>query len=233
MIGLAIRRPLKYSGSVPVGIPPSGSVGDNGALTLGTALQTTYSNGIYLYFGSGKLFAGSAANLYWVVMSSPTVGTVYNNTYSGGQPLPPASATPIVATGPGAYTQVTATDIQLVVETIPGGTLGPNDGLISYPLWTVPNNANSKRTYTWLNSSVVSGFSETTVLVSSKPVRIQNRNNVAAQITSDVSGMVSTGSSGAKFINQDTSVNFTIKYTGYLTNAADYVILEAYRIELF
>lgn len=97
--------------SVPVAIAPTGSVAANGALTLGTALLATYSGGLYLWLPAGAAFAGSAAGFYFAVMSSTTLGTIYNITLGAGSPVIPAASSlvsnVIVAAGPGAYTGAT------------------------------------------------------------------------------------------------------------------------------
>lgn len=78
------------------GIAPSGSVtgGAIGNLLLGTVLPAVFSGGLWLYFPAGAI-SGGVAGLYWVVMTSATVGTVYVT--KGG----------VVAVGGGAYTGVT------------------------------------------------------------------------------------------------------------------------------
>lgn len=114
--------------NTPSGVAPTGTVGANGALTLGTALTKTYSGGVFLRFPAGALFSGSLAASYWCVMSSTTVGTAFNNVL-GDIPTVPASTTAIVNAGPGAYTGVTG-DVTVASFTMPGGTLGPNGSAV-------------------------------------------------------------------------------------------------------
>jgi hypothetical protein len=114
--------------AVPIGIAPSGTMANNGAVTLGTALDITYSGGLYLYLPASAISAGSAAGFYYCVMSSTTVGTVYNNTYTSGQPTIPASPTAFATTGPGAYTGDTSARDTFNM-TVPGNLLGSNGGL--------------------------------------------------------------------------------------------------------
>jgi hypothetical protein len=117
----------------------------NGAVTLGTALSAIYSFGLWLYFPSGAVYAGSAAGLYWCVMSSTTVGTVYNNIHIPGtnSPDPPTSPTAVVAAGPGAYTGATS-EITVWSYTMPRGTWTPPKNLIVDTWGFFPNNANAK-----------------------------------------------------------------------------------------
>ena len=109
--------------NVPVFVPSSGIMANNGAITLTTALDTTYAN-CYLYLPANAIEAGSAAGLYFAQMSSTTVGTVYNNTYTSGKHAIPSSPTAFVTTGPGAYTQTTGSDITLLLTTLSGGAIG-------------------------------------------------------------------------------------------------------------
>ena len=111
--------------SVPSGVAPTGSVAANGALTLGTALSTTYSGGIWLNFPAGAAYAGSAAGSYWCVMTSTTLGTIYNVQLGATVPFIPVNPAAIVAAGPGAYTGVTTTQTCASVI-VPGGAMGPN-----------------------------------------------------------------------------------------------------------
>jgi hypothetical protein len=129
--------------AVPTGIPSSGTIGDNGALTLTTAFPRIFAEGIYLYFPAGAISAGSAAGLYWTVMSSTTAGVIYANTHTSGDTVIPASPTPIVATGPGAYTQV-LTEVILRQNNIIAGSMGVNGSLRTTVKFLYVQNANSK-----------------------------------------------------------------------------------------
>src|ERR1700693_852831 len=91
--------------AIPMILPSSGTIGNNGALSALTALPTIYANA-YLYFPAGAIVAGSLAGLYYCIMSSTTAGTIYNNTYDttlGVMPTIPANPVPFVTPGPGAY----------------------------------------------------------------------------------------------------------------------------------
>lgn len=136
---------------LPVFRPSGGSIGNNGALTLTTALSRTYSGGIYLYFPANAIYAGSAAGIYYTVMSSTTAGTIYNNTYTGGIPTAPASPTAFVTTGPGAYTQTTSA-VTLVSYTLPGGFAGER-GIARLFAQTLCNNSAGTKSMTILMGS--------------------------------------------------------------------------------
>lgn len=114
------------------GIPfikaPSGSVAANGAITLGTALAVSYPDGCYMYLPGGVAFGGAVAGWYYVTMSSTTVGVIFNNRYITGNPSIPASPTPIVAAGPGAFT---GTNSLILAQntTLLGNSMGANGAL--------------------------------------------------------------------------------------------------------
>lgn len=118
------------SSGIPFIKAPSGSMGNNGAVTAMTALPQTYANGAYLYLPAGAVAAGvpAAATWYWFVGSSTTAGTVYNNTYTGETPVRVASPTAFATTGPGAFTGVISA-VTAVSLTIPGNLLG-KDGVL-------------------------------------------------------------------------------------------------------
>jgi len=69
------------SSSYPVGIAPTSTsvTSATGALLLGTALDKTYSGGIWLYFAA---MGTKAAGWYFCIMSSTTVGVVYGTPQS-------------------------------------------------------------------------------------------------------------------------------------------------------
>src|SRR3972149_1966878 len=139
-----IGHQILQSTAMPIVIPSSGSMAANGAVTLTTALPNTYPD-IYLYFPTNKVYAGSVAGFYYVVMNSTTAGTLYNNTYAPetNEPVIPASPTPIVAAGPGAYTQSTS-EITAVSVNIVGGAMGKNGIVKQEATVFALNNANSK-----------------------------------------------------------------------------------------
>jgi hypothetical protein len=116
--------------AVPFIMPTSGSMGNNGALTLSVALPVAVVNG-YIYLPLNAIVAGSAAGWYYATFSSTTVGTVFNNVYTpatDGLPVVPSSPTAFVTTGPGAFTAV-VTSQDGPTFTLPAGTMGPNGTL--------------------------------------------------------------------------------------------------------
>lgn len=129
--------------AIPFIIAPTGSMANNGAITLGTALPNTYANA-YVYLPANAIAAGSIAGWYFTQFSSSTVGTVTNNPYTSGTlPSIPQAIVPFSTTGPGAYTGSTSSQIGPSFPLDPN-TIGPNGVLRMTHFWTIPNNANNK-----------------------------------------------------------------------------------------
>ena len=112
-------------------------------LTASTPLPTTYP-AAYVYMPANAISAGSGAGWYYAVMTSSTVGTLYNNTYTSGTPTIPGSPTAFSTTGPGAYTQSTS-NIAGPSVTVPANSLGLNGSLEFFLLLSSSTTANSRR----------------------------------------------------------------------------------------
>lgn len=126
-------------------LPSSGSMGDNGALTLTVALAHVYTPA-YVYLPANAIVAGSAAGWYYTTFASTTLGTVFNHTYDptvGGVPTVHASPTAFATTGPGAYTAV-VTAQQGPSYPMPANTLGAGSKARVSWMVRVPTAANSK-----------------------------------------------------------------------------------------
>jgi hypothetical protein len=92
-VGTDVGAPIFYVCTQPFGIAPSGStIGANGAaFTAGTAFIETYGptggipyDGIWLYFPAAAIDTASLAGFYWVVMTSTTAGTIYQERIAAG-----------------------------------------------------------------------------------------------------------------------------------------------------
>jgi hypothetical protein len=206
--------------NVPVFLPSSGSIGNNGSLTLTTALDTTYANA-YMYFPANAIAAGVAAGLYFVQMSSTTVGTIYNNTYTSGKQSIPSSPTAFVTTGPGAYTQTTGADINLILTTLPGSSLGSNGSLFVFPQEVVSSSANNKIFRLKLDSTTTNTHLGTTIGQSSSPMVVRNKGVQNRNVSNNATGFT-TGGTGPVHTTLDTSSDITLTLTANLANASDY-----------
>lgn len=219
-------------GAIPMVIPSSGSFGNNGALSGIVALSGTHAQA-YLHFPANAIAAGVPAGLYYTVMSSTTAGTVYNNLYTSGVPEAPATPTPFVTTGPGAYSQVTSA-IALLSVTIPGGTLGLKGRTIVDSLWTNNNNANAKTASIRFGGTSFFAISFTTLLTSRVNTLIANRNSLTAQV-GGASGARGFESSSGAVTNSavNTAADVVVDLRGQLAVATDTLTLEAYTITVF
>jgi hypothetical protein len=131
-----------YQSGIPMMLPGSGSIANNGALTLTTALNAAKKG--YFYFPANAIVAGSAAGLYWTEMSTTTLGTIYNNVYVTGIPTYQSAPTAFSTTGPGAYAQTTGTAITLLNVVVPGNTMGANGRIRTWWLHSAANTAGGK-----------------------------------------------------------------------------------------
>ena len=222
-------------GGVPLILPPSGSVGNNGALSLGSALYTTYAS-CYMFFGASTLYTspvGNYAGLYYVQMSSTTTGTVFANLYEFGNPQIPASPTAISATGPGAYTQITGQAIILASGNVPGNVMGPNGEVEFDYVWTSNNSADNKRMNATLGGQVVSSTDvETTAQFRAATHYVRNRGTSGSQISfNSTSGDSGTGT-GMVYNAIPTNSSQPMNIQAQLDTAAtSWVVLESFSMK--
>lgn len=209
-------------------LPSSGTIGNNGALSAITALPQTYSGGCYMYFPVNAIAAGVAAGLYYVVMSSTTAGTIYNNTYTIGNATIPTTLVPFVTTGSGAYTQSTAAQMLLTIP-VPGGAMGVNGLLQIETLLSNIGNTNAKTmTMTFGGTNIQSVAQATAANVGSEwRTVVQNRGAQNVQVFGPPGnvgfGVTATPNSVAAI---DTSATQNIVVSGTLAVATDWIILE-------
>lgn len=219
---------------LPVIVPSSGSIGNNGALTGITALPTTEAN-CWMYFPANAIFTGSAAGVYFVQMSSTTAGTIFNNILTSGAPYIPASPTPFVTTGPGAYTQIT-TSAPLVTIPILGGTMGANGAVRHKAAWLTPNNANAKQTQVTFGGSAAATYSPASQLWLGVERTLRNRGVTNAQVVMAASTSfptdVAAASSAATFLAINTANTQNLVFNGQIGTATDYMVLAGATVEV-
>lgn len=224
-------KPFIVMSGVASGIAPTGTVGANGALTLGTALPNIYSVGLYLYFPAGAVYSGSAAGSYWCVMSSTTVGTVYNNVLVD-VPSVPSSPTAIVDAGPGAFTGVTS-EVTLASYTIKGGTLGTNGQVRSDETWLANNTAGAKTIRgkfggtQGMSGSLASNLSLHLMTI------FRNRGSESSNGTFAALSMGATSGSAGGFLSINTANDWIWSKTAQTATATDYMIIDGFLLEIF
>ena len=231
--GLPLGVPRRiFSSGIPSGIPSSGSIGNNGALTLGTPFANVYgpSNGnipgIWLSFPAGAVYAGSLVGSYWTVMSSTSAGTVYNNLLTAGSLSPPTNPTPIVATGPGAYTQNVGFGnvVPLVLGTLPANALGPNGFLQVFAKAAMSNTANNKVFYySFGNTTAMAGVPFINVKSVLLTYTVANMGVPGRQ--SIIDSFPYIGSAYDFIFSVDTTVQQNVGFYGFLAAATDYLLI--------
>jgi hypothetical protein len=218
--------------AIPFVLAPTGSMANNGAITLGTALSTTYAN-CYLYLPANAINGANAAGWYFAQMSSTTLGTVFQQTYAGpGLPTIPASPTAWVATGPGAYTGITTLTTGPQI-TLPANTLGANGFLRVTHLWSTIANADVKTATVGVGAATIyssanSGSTANTVAQTG----LLNRGVQNSQVGTPLASTGLSQSAGAMLfytiaLNAAQPVSFTMT----LATATDFLTLEGFMIE--
>lgn len=222
------------SGGIPLGLPPSGNVGSNFAITLNTALQKTYSvantGGIYLYFAQNAINGNNSAGYYYCIMSSTTTGTVYNNVYMGNIPAAPPTTINFTGTPSGAFSLTTNTLYTAHTTIIPGNFLGITGVLRSDHYSSLNNNSNSKYCGVLFGGTVFLYSANSNVLSDwwQYQIRLQTAKSQIGAATTGPTGSTSS------FVTAtiDTTVNQTWSIVLKLNSSAnDYNIIEAINLE--
>ena len=221
--------------AIPMIVPSSGSIGNNGALTGIASLPAVYTS-CFMYFPAGAVVAGSLAGMYYVVMSSNTAGTIYNNAYTGGAPAIPTSPTAFATTGPGAYTQSTSA-VEVASIVVPAGAMGKNGRLEVRGRMSGPNNANAKsliasladvNVLTYINSGI------TTQLGVEFGNTIQNRGAEGVQVANATSfGNLGQTGTAALRGTVDTTLAQSLRFKLVVAVATDYALIERISVDCF
>lgn len=215
---------------VPMILQSSGTIGNNGALSAITALPQTYSGGCYMYFPANAIAAGSAAGMYFVIMSSATAGTIYNNLYSSGTPIIPVTPTPFVTTGPGAYAQTTGVAIPLVSIPVPGGSMGLNGIVECHSYIANIGNTNAKTMTLSFGGQAFQSVAQATAANISAEWEsiIQNRGSLTTQVCGPLAAPGFGPNTGANVVlNVNTAVTQNVVMSGQLAVATDWTMLDS------
>lgn len=219
--------------AIPFITASSGTMGNNGAVSALTALGLTYASA-YIHLPASAISAGSSAGWYFCQMSSTTAGTVFNNTYTSGPPTVPASPTPFVTTGPGAFIGETA-EVNGVAITVPANSFGPNGALKITTFWSMTNNANVKTLryrFSGGAGTVYGSVALASTLIFRQLVVITNRGLTNSQFGGDGGGGGWSTSTGAMVVSAvDTTASSSVVMTGQKATATDNLVLESYVIE--
>lgn len=206
-------------GTSAAGIAPTGTIGtgSSGNITLGSALHRIFTEGIWLYLPTIATTPAITAGMYWVVMSSTTVGTVYA---SG------AGSSAIDFTVGSAYTGVTATAVALGTVTIPANTLTAGVVIQSIPQFVFKNSAGIKTmsanygsTQYWANMPTTNASAQTLVIL---------RGLTTAKQEGTAASSYGTGNTTVlpPILTEDATTEKTITFYGNLATATDWIVLE-------
>jgi hypothetical protein len=233
--GASLKMPyaLMQMGTT-IGIGSGGTIGADGVLTLGRQMGMIYSQGLYLYFPANSIGAGVPAGLYWCIMTTTTAGRIYNNIYTSGTPVPPA--TPIQFSGTAGSTYVQdLSEITLCAISIPANAMGPWGHLRT--LWVTSSfSGGATKTYrqrlagqlllTSAGSTIACSRFETNVVNSG--VSFQKNAGGAAAIGPSVGVSQSMTNT-----NVNTALSQVMSYTGQLSSDTDYLVIEYMKIEVW
>ncbi len=211
--------PTGTIGTSAAGIAPTGTIntGASGNITLGSALHRAFTEGIWLYLPTIATTPAITAGVYWVVMSSTTVGTVYA---SG------AGSSAIDFTVGSAYTGATATAVALGTVTIPANTLTSGVVIQSIPQFVFKNSAGIKTmsanfgsTQYWLNAPTTNASAQTLVML---------RGLTTAKQEGTAASSNGTGSTPSlpPILAEDAATEKTITFYGSLATATDWIVLD-------
>jgi hypothetical protein len=204
-----------FKSAMPIINPPAGTMGNNGAITFNTAMPRIFPS-CWVTLKANTIAAGSAAGTYYCEMSSTTVGIVYNNilSFTNGRLATPTKVA-FATTGPGAYT-TNASDADCFgnAMSIPGGLLGLNGALRVRALFDYSIVSNSFGI--WYGGTQFKSVPTTSALSAGADVELQNMNNVAIQVMSDIAAPADAGFQGSTstdYYTINTAVDqvFTIK----------------------
>lgn len=233
-VGTQVAPLLIAQTAVAAGIANTGTMGANGALTLGTALAsaTAYTAGIYLYFPAGAVFTSSAAGFYFTKMSSTTAGVVYSNTLSLSVASIPTALVPVVDAGPGAYTG--ATTAQTAAQlTVPANVMGPNGFLQFEAYYSYNNSAGIKNPGgSWGGITLLTGnLSTTASLYLLRTINNRGVTNLQMMGSGNVGLTVGGGSTlSPTLFTVDTTQSSTFALTLTIATATDFIILDYFRL---
>lgn len=239
LTGVPVPSSFLIQWGIPVILPSSGSIANNGALTLTTALPTTFPN-CWMFFPAGAIAAGSAAGVYFVQMTDTTHGTIFNNKLgtAGGPPTIPALPTAFVTTGPGAYTQTTATNPILVSIPIIGGSLGINGAIRFEGVFQRPGNTDSYSNTMYYGGVAIATLSNPGTSLIWGPFKRTMRNlgsqavQVLTNTLTDFPSDVLISGSATSFLAVNSANDQNLEFSSFISTATDYSILLGVTVEI-
>lgn len=221
---------------IPIVFLPTTTYNNNGAATLGTALNTTYG-GFWAVVPANSIAAGTpaATDIYWATASSTTAITLFNNRLadnldSVGGPTIPASPTPFVTTGAGSVAGVTA-QVTILTLALPAATMSATGILDFDNQWAFNSTATNRTVVMNFGAAAALGANVASAAFSRQVTRIRNRNSASVQeINSTLfsSNLYSPQAITYSAVNTGNAVNITFAPTR--GTATDTLALESIQI---
>jgi hypothetical protein len=222
-----------YQSAVPIIIVPIGTVATNGTFTSGTTLAQTYAEAwVYLPTGALKIaLADAPAGLYYAKFSNTTTAVIYTNYVAvPGTPATLARPTSLtVAKGSNSeYVQVLSA-LSLLTITIPGGFMGLNGKLVVDGMYRLLSNSNNKTIDIVFGGTSIFTKVETSIAGAHVVKEVWNRNNLASQICTNLTGYGPTSYTSASFLlaTVDTNTDKELVYKMTMAVGTDYMVIEA------
>jgi hypothetical protein len=228
-VGGSITR---YSSATPIGLPSSGTISDNGALSVSNPFLVVYF-AVYLFFPAGAVFAGSVAGFYYTQMSDTQHGVIFNDVLNlGERPSVITNPTPIVAAGPGAYTQTVAQTSILSID-MEGNTIGPDGAVEIFNMFSVAATGINTHSQILFGGHAIQNWALNNSNAWRDIIWVHNRGVTNQQISFSQfdPGLGDTGAP-VETAAVPTEVDFPILVTVTMDDPGNYVILEAFTLRL-
>jgi hypothetical protein len=213
---------------------PTGTMGNNGAMTMGTANDQIYPHGYY-FMPAGSIAAGvpAAAAWYYGTASSTTAVTLFNNSYdptTGVPPTVPSSPTAFVTTGPGAFTGDTSEETVFQI-TIAANSIGPNGELRAEDQATATNSAGTKVVKLKFGATTYGTQSMTTGVFAGALLWVKNAGAAAKQIGYINSHLGNSfAASGGALGTSDTTTAINFVVTLQRATATDVATIQSFAL---
>lgn len=210
--------------AIPFVVSSSCTMANNGAVSVCAAMPYTIGAS-YSYWPANAICTANTAGWYWTVWSSTTAGTIYNNTYPGGQPEVVASPTAFVCSA-GSGTQTSAA-VTAMSATVPANAMGVNGSIEIINQMHLNNAASNHYWQPKFGGTALIAVTETSTSNAGLSATIMNRGLTNSQST------VVNGGGGGTFSTIDTTSAQTISINIQIsTVASDFIILDNYSLKI-
>jgi hypothetical protein len=218
--------------AVPVGIAQNGTVATNGTITFATALPAAYA-GVWLYFPSTAMADGLAGFRWCTSVAASTTNFQVTTAYLAtiGIPAVPTG----YSNGVGSNSAYTVSgEVTVASVTVPGGMMGPNGRIRIRRKGTANITAGVKISITRFGGTQFFWAGMTNYSYYTHDVEIFNIGMVNAQVGSPTNVGTDWAINTQPYTRGaiDTSIAQTIAMGCQLVAATDYIISEAFSIEV-